>query len=98
MHTRDERKILLSIAVSFVLHLHDLHHVEVDGLVGFPDGQNSVHHSLRKTSIVSVLQENPMRPSRGTINHPINCNHTEGVRKCIFRSLYCSWRLAYEVK
>lgn len=29
-----------------MLHLHDLHHVQVNGLIGFSDSQHSVYYSL----------------------------------------------------
>lgn len=29
-----------------MLHLHDFHHVQVDGLIGFGDGQHSIYYSL----------------------------------------------------
>lgn len=31
-----------------MLHLHDLHHVQVNGLVGLRDGKHSVYYSLHK--------------------------------------------------
>lgn len=39
----------LCVAVRLVFHLHDLHHVQVDGLVGLGDGQHGVHHRLQCT-------------------------------------------------
>lgn len=44
----DRAYCLLRIAVRLVFHLHDLHHVKVNGFIRFPDGQHSVHHRLRK--------------------------------------------------
>ncbi len=39
---------LLGVSVSLVLHLHDLDHEEVDGLLGLGNGKHSIHHNLNR--------------------------------------------------
>mmetsp|Transcript_7544 Transcript_7544/g.31130 ORF Transcript_7544/g.31130 Transcript_7544/m.31130 type:complete len:485 (+) Transcript_7544:62-1516(+) len=38
----------LGVRVQLVPHVHDLHHVKIDGLVRFRDGQDRVHHDGRE--------------------------------------------------
>ena len=52
----------LSVAVRLVSHLHDLHHVEVNGLIRNSDGQHSIYNSLQtRQEAWSRLQENQNR-------------------------------------
>lgn len=45
-HLRLQDEDSLCVAVGLMLHFHDFHHVQVDGLIGFRDGQHSIHNSL----------------------------------------------------
>lgn len=39
-----------------MLHLHDFHHVQINGFIGFSNGQHSIYYSLRKgKSVISHL-------------------------------------------
>jgi hypothetical protein len=44
--TKRSVSYLPCICLRFMLHLHDLNHEEVNGLVLFPNGQDGVHYSL----------------------------------------------------
>lgn len=46
--TKRSVSYLPCICLRFMLHLHDLNHEEVNGLVLFPNGQDGVHYSLRE--------------------------------------------------
>ena len=44
----------LSVAVGLVPHLHDLHHVQVNGLIGNSDGKHSIDNSLQTRQEVAA--------------------------------------------